>query len=63
MSSIFSIIATSFRNFAEEVGYKGQKFFSLSEARETSTKASTGNTTYDRYDPAHGLHDEPVKPE
>lgn len=61
--NIFKTIAQSWSTFKKEVSYSGQKFFSLSEARETSTKASTGNTTYDRYDPEHGLHDEPVKPE
>ena len=60
--SIFKKIAKSWDNFKTEIGYTGQKFFSVAESRETSSKSSPDKTTYDRYDPAHGLHDEPNKP-
>jgi len=45
----------SWVDFKQEVGYSTPEFKSIADIRDVSIK-NVYSTTYDRYDPIHGLH-------
>lgn len=52
-------LSESWKQFKEEIGYSPVKIEEIN--RTESIKASTNGTTYDRYDPKYGLHEEITK--
>ncbi|HCQ0858822.1 TPA: hypothetical protein OGU99_000755 [Escherichia coli] len=52
-------LSESWKQFKEEIGYRGVSSEPIN--RTESIKASTNGTTYDRYDPRYGLHEEVKK--